>query len=172
MLFAKIYLAFLKIGALAFGGGYAMLPYIQKIVVNDHHWLTSSQFTSYIGIVQISPGAVSCNLSAFIGFKLAGLLGGIVAILGLATAPMILVTIAYFAFTRMKNSKLWNAALVGMKPALIALIISAFISLSRSAYRDWKEIVITIIAGILLFSKKINLIFIVLICALLGLILH
>ncbi|MGL5646264.1 MAG: chromate transporter, partial [Clostridium sp.] len=141
-------------------------------VVNDHHWLTSSQFTSYIGIVQISPGAVSCNLSAFIGFKLAGLFGGMVAILGLATAPMILVTIAYFAFARMKNSKLWNAALVGMKPALIALIISAFISLSRSAYRDWKEIVITIIAGILLFSKKINLIFIVLICALLGLILH
>ncbi|MGL4848294.1 MAG: chromate transporter [Clostridium sp.] len=172
MLLAKIYFAFLKIGALAFGGGYAMLPYIQKIVVTDHHWLTSSQFTSYIGIVQISPGAVSCNLSAFIGFKLYGLLGGIVAILGLATAPMILVTIAYFAFSRMKNSKIWNAALVGMKPALIALIISAFISLSRSAYRDWKEIVITIIAGILLFSKKVNLIFIVLICALLGLILH
>lgn len=172
MLLAKIYFAFLKIGALAFGGGYAMLPYIQKIVVNDHHWLTARQFTSYIGLVQISPGAVSCNLTAFIGFKLAGFLGGVVGILGLATAPIIIVTVAYFAFEKVKNSKIWNAALVGMKPALIALIISAFISLGRSAYRDWKEIVITIVAGVLLFSKKLNLIFIVLICAALGLILH
>lgn len=172
MLLLKIYFAFLKIGALAFGGGYAMLPYIEKIIVTDHHWLTSGQFTSYIGLVQIVPGAISCNLTAFIGFKLAGLIGGIIAIIGLATAPIILVTISYFAFTKVKNSKIWNAALVGMKPALIALIISAFISLGKSAYRDWKEILITIIAGILLFSKKFNLIIIVLICALLGLILH
>lgn len=171
MIFLKLYFAFLKIGALAFGGGYAMLPYIQKIVVTDNHWLTSAQFTSYIGLVQICPGAVSCNLTAFIGFKLAGIFGGIIAIAGLATAPIILVTIAYFAFEKVKNSRLWNAALVGMKPALIALILSAFISLSISAYKDWKEILITIVAGVMLFSKKINLVFIIIICSILGILL-
>lgn len=172
MILLRLYFGFLKIGALAFGGGYAMLPYIKKVVVTNNHWITSSQFTSYIGLVQISPGAVSCNLTAFIGFKLAGILGEIVAIAGLATAPIILVTIAYFAFSKVKNSKLWNAALVGMKPALIALIISAFINLSISAYKDWKEIVITIVAGIMLFSKKVNLIFIIIICSILGLLLN
>lgn len=172
MLLLKMYFAFLKIGALAFGGGYAMLPYFEKIIVTDHHWLTASQFTSYIGLVQIVPGAVSCNLTAFIGFKMEGLIGGIVSIAGLATAPIILVTIAFYAFEKVKNSKIWNAALVGMKPALIALIISAFISLGKTAYRDWKEILITVIAGVLLFSRKLNLIFIVIICAILGLILH
>lgn len=167
MLF-KLYLAFLKIGTLAFGGGYAMLPYIRSIIVNDHHWLTNAQFTSYIGIVQISPGAVSVNLAAFIGFKLHGFLGGLISILGLATTPFILVTIAYFVFSKFKDSKLWNAAMKGMKPALIALIIYAFLSVTLTAYSSYWQIIITIITGILIFSRKINLIYIIIIAAILG----
>lgn len=164
----KLYLAFLKIGTLAFGGGYAMLPYIRSILVTDHHWLTNAQFTSYIGVVQISPGAVSVNLTAFVGFKLAGFLGGLISVLGLATTPFILVSIAYFAFSKFKNSKMWNAAMKGMKPALIALIIYAFISVTLTAYSSYLQIIITIITGILIFSKKVNLIFIILLASILG----
>lgn len=167
----KLYIAFLKVGTLAFGGGYAMLPFIKKILVEDHHWLTNAQFTSYIGLVQISPGAVSVNLTAFVGFKMAGLIGGIVAILGLITTPFILVTIAYFAFSKFKNSKTWKAAMKGMKPALIALIIFAFISVTSTAYSSYSQILITIIAAILIFSKKVNLIFIIAIVSILGILL-
>ncbi|MGL5766858.1 MAG: chromate transporter, partial [Sarcina sp.] len=159
----KMYLAFLKIGTLAFGGGYAMLPYIRKIIVTDHHWLTTAQFTSYIGVVQISPGAVSVNLASFIGFKLHGFIGGVICILGLATTPFILVTIAYFAFSKFKDSKIWNAAMKGMKPALIALIIYALISVTRTAYSSYWQLIITAVTGVLIFSRKINLIFIILI---------
>ncbi|MFR5264663.1 chromate transporter [Clostridium sp.] len=167
----KLYIAFLKVGTLAFGGGYAMLPFIKKILVEDHHWLTNAQFTSYIGLVQISPGAVSVNLTAFVGFKMAGLIGGIVAILGLITTPFILVTIAYFAFSKFKNSKTWKAAMKGMKPALIALIIFAFISVTSTAYSSYSQILITIVAAILIFSKKVNLIFIIAIVSILGILL-
>lgn len=164
----KLYIAFLKVGTLAFGGGYAMLPFIRKILVDNHHWITNSQFNSYIGIVQISPGAVSVNLTAFVGFKLAGLLGGIIAILGLITTPFILVTLAYIAFSKFKDSKTWNAAMKGMKPALIALIIFAFISVTRTAYTSYSQIIITIVAAILIFSRKVNLIFIIIIVSILG----
>lgn len=164
----KLYIAFLKVGTLAFGGGYAMLPFIRKILVTDHHWITNAQFNSYIGIVQISPGAVSVNLTAFVGFKLAGLLGGIISILGLITTPFILVTLAYLAFSKFKDSKTWNAAMKGMKPALIALIIFALISVTKTAYSSYSQIIITIVAGILIFSRKVNLIFIILIVSILG----
>lgn len=164
----QLYIAFLKVGTLAFGGGYAMLPFIRKILVTDHHWITASQFTSYIGIVQISPGAVSVNLTTFVGYKLAGITGSIVALLGLITTPFILVTLAYLAFSKFKNSKAWVAAMKGMKPALIALIISALISVTSTAYSSYSQILITIIAFILIFSRKINLIFIIIIVSILG----
>lgn len=167
----KLYLAFLKVGTLAFGGGYAMLPFIRKILVTDNHWITNGQFTSYIGMVQISPGAVSVNLTAFVGFKLAGFFGGLIAILGLITTPFILVTLAYFAFSKFKDSKTWNAAMKGMKPALIALIISALISVTSTAYTSYSQIFITIVAAILLFSRKINLFFIIITVSILGILL-
>lgn len=174
MILLQLYLVFLAVGTLAFGGGYAMLPFIKSLLVNNMHWITAGQFTSYIGICQIAPGPVSINLTYFVGFKLGGIPGGILAIAGMITTPFILVTLAYLAFSKFKNSVTWNACLKGMKPALIALLISALIIVCKTAYigktfnGEWHEIVITIVSGILLFSKKVHPIFIIAIAAALG----
>lgn len=168
----KIYIAFFKIGALAFGGGYAMLPYIRTILVNQNHWITASKLNSYIGLVQISPGPFTTNLSAYVGFKTAGILGGLAAIIGISTVPFILVSIAYCLFSKMQNAKTWQNALKGMKPAIIALIFSALISVSGSDVFHIREIIITIIGAYLLLYKKIQPLYIILIAAVLGIVFY
>ena len=168
----KLYLAFLKIGALAFGGGYAMLPYIKTVLVTQNHWLTADKLNSYIGLVQISPGPFTTNLSAYVGFKTAGILGGLVALLGIATVPFLLVTVVYFIFSKVQNAKAWQNALTGMKPAIIALIISAFISVANVDVFHIKEIIITLVGAYLLFFRKVQPVYIIIVAAVLGIVLY
>ncbi|WP_297632351.1 chromate transporter [uncultured Clostridium sp.] len=168
----KLYLAFLKIGALAFGGGYAMLPYIKTVLVNQNHWLTAEKLNSYIGLVQISPGPFTTNLSVYVGFKTAGILGGLAALLGIATVPFLLVTVVYLIFSKVQHATAWQNALIGMKPAIIALILSALISVSGVDVFHIREIIITAVGAYLLFVRKVQPVYIIIIAAVLGIILY
>ncbi|MGL4763075.1 MAG: chromate transporter [Sarcina sp.] len=168
----SIYLAFLKIGAFAFGGGYAMLPFIKQVLVNEHGWITATQLSSYIGIVQIASGPVTVNLSTYVGYKVAGVLGALVAVLGISTVPFILVLIACVLFEKLKNSKTWKDALLGMKPALIALIFSAFITMSSVYKIGIREVVIGAIAAVLVLYRKMSALSVIIICAIAGIILY
>ena len=89
----KLFWAFLKIGTFSFGGGYAMLPFIQKEVVESNGWISMSEFTDIIGISQMTPGPVAINSATFVGYKIDGVLGSIFATLGVVTTSFILVTI-------------------------------------------------------------------------------
>lgn len=177
ILLIKLYLSFLAIGTMAFGGGYAMLPFVKDVLVNYNHWIAPDQFTSYIGLCQLAPGPLTVNLTYYIGFKLAGIPGGIFAILGLITTTFILVSVAFKAFSKFKNSILWKAYIKGMKPALVGLLVSALIMVSQTAYLHksfndtWHTVLMTIISGALLFSKKIHPVYIIFIVAILGIIL-
>ena len=168
----SIYLAFLKIGAFSFGGGYAMLPFIKQVLVNEHGWVTANQIASYIGIVQLASGPVTVNLSTYVGYKVAGVLGAFMAVLGVSTAPFILVLIACVVFEKLKNSKTWKDALLGMKPALIALIFSAFITMSSIYKMGIRECVIGSIAAIMVLYKKMSALSVIIICAIIGIILY
>ncbi|MGL4992491.1 MAG: chromate transporter [Sarcina sp.] len=168
----SIYLAFFEIGAFAFGGGYALLPFIKQVLVNQHGWITAAQMSSDIGLVQVASGPVTVNLSIYVGYKVAGVLGAIVAMLGIATVPFILVLIACVLFEKLKNSKTWKDALLGMKPALIALVFTAFLLLSKVYIINWREIIIGIIALILVFYKKMSALSVIIISGILGIILY
>lgn len=169
-LLVKLYLAFLKIGAFSFGGGYAMLPFIEKEVITKHNWISLKEFMDIIGISQMTPGPVSINSATFIGYKLIGVLGSISATLGVITVSFILVSIASRAMEKFKESKILKAALLGMRPVLVALIIQAFLSLAKEAYVDIKSVIITLIIGGCLFTKKVHPILTIVLAALLGII--
>lgn len=171
-LLIKLYLAFLKIGTFSFGGGYAMLPFIQKEIVEKNNWISSTEFTDIIGISQMTPGPVAINSATFVGYKINGVLGSIVATLGVITTSFILVIIINRVLDKFKESKTVQAALLGMRPALIALIIYAFWDLAIDAYKDWKSIVITLIIAGVLWSKKVHPILVIVIAAILGLVFY
>lgn len=168
----KLYLAFLKIGTFSFGGGYAMLPFIQKEIVEKNNWISMSEFTDIIGISQMTPGPVAINSATFVGYKINGVIGSIIATLGVITTSFILVTVINKLLDKFKESKLIKAALLGMRPVLIALIIYAFIDLAKEAYVDIKSIIITLIIGAILLSKKVHPILVIVIAAVLGLLFY
>ena len=119
----KLFWAFLKIGTFSFGGGYAMLPFIQKEVVESNGWISMSEFTDIIGISQMTPGPVAINSATFVGYKIDGVLGSIFATLGVVTTSFILVTIIRKILNNFKESEVIKGALLGMRPILIAAAI-------------------------------------------------
>ncbi|MEG0308100.1 MAG: chromate transporter [Clostridium sp.] len=172
MLLLKLYLAFLKVGTFGFGGGYAMLPLIQKEIVDNNAWISHSDFVDIIGISQMTPGPIAINSATFVGYRTAGFLGSIIATLGVVTTSFILISFANYFFTKFKNSKVLSNALKGMRPALIGLIVSVFLTLSFESYRDLNSLIIAVIIGILLYKTKIHPILIIVIAALLGILFY
>ncbi len=168
----KLYFVFLKIGTFSFGGGYAMLPFMQREIVENNCWISMSQFSDIIGISQMTPGPVAINSATFVGYKVGGVGGSLVATLGVITTSFILVTIINKILDKFKESITVKAMLAGMRPILIALIIYAFIDLAKESYVDLKSIIITIIIGIILVSKKVHPILVIVIAAILGLIFY
>lgn len=164
----KLLISFFKIGLFSFGGGYAMIPFIQREVIDNNGWLSNSEFVDVIGISQMTPGPVSVNSATFVGYKTSGIVGSIFATVGITLVSFILVSIAYKAIDKFKESKYLKAALLGMRPVLIALIINAFISLAKESYADVKSIIVTLIIGGCLLSKKIHPILTIVIAAILG----
>lgn len=171
-LLLKLYLAFLKIGTFGFGGGYAMLPLIQKEIVTKNGWINQSDFIDIIGISQMTPGPVAINSATFVGFRTSGFWGSVVATLGVVTTSFILVSLGNYFFIKFKNSKILSNALKGMRPALIGLIVSVFLTMSFQSYRDFNSIIIGIIIGFLLYKTKLHPILIIVIAAVLGIILY
>ena len=156
----------------SFGGGYAMLPMIEKETVTANGWITSSEFIDIIGISQMTPGPISINSATFIGYKIAGVMGSIFATLGVVFFSFIIVSIATHYIIKFKDSIILKAVLSGMKPALIGLIVSAFISLAQEAFVDFKGILIAFIIALISFKSKIHPILVIIIAALLGVILY
>lgn len=168
----RLYLAFLKIGTFSFGGGYAMLPFMQKEIVENNAWISMSEFSDIIGISQMTPGPVAINSATFVGYKVGGIIGSAIATIGVVTTSFILVSIISKVLNKFKESIVVRSMLAGMRPILIALIIYAFIDLAKESYVDFKSIIITIIIGIILLSKKVHPILVIVIAAILGLIFY
>ncbi|MGH4138849.1 chromate transporter [Clostridium sp.] len=168
----KIFLSFLKIGAFSFGGGYAMLPLIQREIVNNNTWITYKEFIDIIGISQMTPGPIAINSATFVGFKVYGILGSIAATLGVVSFSFLLVSIANHYIVKFKESYIMKAALTGMRPALIGLIISVFLSMGKVSYKDIKSVVIGIIILGLLLTDKLHPILVIIISGVLGIIFY
>lgn len=165
---AAIFLSFLKIGAFAFGGGYAMLPLIEREIVITHRWISYKEFIDIIGISQMTPGPIAINSSTFVGYKVGGVLGSIAGTIGVITVSFVLVSIATHYVIKFKESKPLKATLMGMKPALIGLIICAFISLAGQSYHDVRSAIMGIVVMGVLLSKKIHPILVILLSGAIG----
>lgn len=166
----RIFFTFLKIGMFSFGGGLAMLPFIKKEIVDNNQWIDFSTFKDIIGIAQMTPGPIAINSATFVGFKVRGFSGSIFATLGVVTFSFILVSIATHYIIKFKEAKVLKAAILGMRPAVIGLILSAFIFLAKDSYsiKDPKSIFIGGIIGILLFKTKIHPILTIILAGVLG----
>lgn len=124
----QLFVSFLKVGAFAFGGGYAMIPLISQEVVTYRGWLEIEEFIDVIAISQGTPGPIAINSATFVGFKVAGVIGSITATLGVVLPSFVIMMVLGRLFLRYKEVPVVKHMLSGIRPVVVALILAAAFS--------------------------------------------
>lgn len=128
-----IFLAFVKIGAMCFGGAYAAIPIVEREVVHVQHWMTITEFSDLVAIDEITPGPIIVNSASFVGMRLAGVPGAIVASLGCIVVPVIATVILIYVYRKYREVKYINEAIYTLKCMTVALIVSTCLSIFLNA---------------------------------------
>lgn len=121
----QLFLTFAFIGAFSFGGGYGMLPLIQKEIVYTHQWLTSQQFADIIAVAEMTPGPIAINTATYVGYKMAGFWGAFSATLGTVTPSFLIILTLAGIVLKNKENPYFKGAFSGLRPVVVALIIGA-----------------------------------------------
>ena len=143
-----LYLTFTKVGSMMFGGGYAMLPILQREIVDNKKWATTEQLTDYYAVGQCTPGVIAVNTATFIGSQQAGIAGGVAATLGVVTVPAILILIIAAFLSSFMDSVIVAHAFNGIRACVTALILASVVKLFKGAVKDrpTRIIYITVLA--------------------------
>ena len=168
----SLFWAFLTIGAIAFGGGYAMLPLFERVIVDDRGWLSMALFTDMIAISQITPGPIAINSATFIGFNMAGVLGALVSTIGVIFIPVSLVIIVSKYYNAFKNSTVVKGLFTGLRPALVGLIVASAFSVAENAIIDLWGILLLGITFILIAKLKFHPIIVIIFSGLVGMLVY
>jgi chromate transporter len=127
----KMFFVFLKVGAFTLGGGYAMIPLIEKEVVEKNKWVNEEEFLNIIALAQTIPGAVAINSATYIGYRIFGFIGGIVGCLGIMLPSVISILLIAIFFIQFQNTLVIQSMFKGIRPAVAVLIFIAFIKLAK-----------------------------------------
>lgn len=145
----KLYIVFVQLGACTFGGGYAMLSLLQRTVVEKYHWATEEELMDYYAIGQCTPGIIAVNTSTFIGYKLLGLPGAMLATLGFLTPSIIIITIIATFMQNFASLEIVARAFSGIRVCVCVLILDAVLKLGKKAVVDKASVAIFVVTALL-----------------------
>lgn len=157
----NLYKAFFNIGAFTFGGGYAMLPMLEKEVVNKHKWATMEDLANYFAIGQCTPGIIAVNTATFVGYKQKKTLGGIVATLGVVTPSVLIILVLSAVLELIFGYAIVRSAFAGISVAVCALLVQALWKLAKSGIKDVYTGIVACVSAILSVIFKLSPILIV-----------
>lgn len=157
----RLFLIFARIGGFTFGGGYAMLPMLQKELVENRKWATNEELIDYYAIGQCTPGIIAVNVATFVGFKTKGVLGAVFATLGMITPSLIIVgTIAGF-ISGFQDYEVVQWAFSGIRAAVVALILSSIIKIAKKSLVDiFSGVIFLVVAGLSFFTDLSPVVFV------------
>jgi chromate transporter len=167
----QIFLTFLKIGPVTFGGGYAMIPLIEREVVDKKKWVSHEDVTDVFAIAESIPGAIAINSSTFIGYRIGGVRGAIAALLGVFLPTFLIVVILSIVFLQIQNNPKIEAAFQAIRASIVALIVYAGYMIGKTAIIDKTTLVIAFGSMALLFFLHLHPILIIFSGIILGLLL-
>ncbi|MBD5160525.1 MAG: chromate transporter [Oscillibacter sp.] len=170
-IYPDLFLTFAKVGVMTFGGGYAMLPILQREVVENKGWATEEELTDYFAIGQCTPGIIAVNTATFIGQKNKGVPGGIIATLGLVFPSLIIISLLAGVITAFSHLTWVNHAFGGIRVCVCVLILNAVIKLFKKAVIDMPTAVIFLAVTLGSFFLSVSPVIFVLAAAVLGIVL-
>ncbi|HYA36953.1 MAG TPA: chromate efflux transporter [Candidatus Methylomirabilis sp.] len=159
-LVSKLFAVFAGMSVMLFGGGYVFIPLIQEIVVSHHKWVTTQEFVDAIAMGQVTPGPILVS-AAFIGLKVAGFAGAVAATAGIYLPPALLMVTSTHALERIKRSVAIQAALRGVRPAVIGMIFAAAVVVGRTSVPVWYSVLIFVVALYVLVRWRLDAVWII-----------
>lgn len=165
-----LFLTFLKIGGFTFGGGYAMIPLIQKETVENKHWISDDDILEIIAIAESTPGPIAINSATFVGYRTAGVLGAILATLGVVLPSFVIITIISMVLTQFESLRAVKYAFYGIRAGVLALIVKAFWSMYKKCPRGIVSYIVMAFAFICAAIFDVNVIIVIICSALFGLV--
>ncbi|MBL4935848.1 chromate transporter [Clostridium sp. YIM B02515] len=166
----EIFIVFFKIGTFTIGGGYAMIPLIEKEVVDKRGWIDRKDFIELLALGQSAPGPIAVDTAVFVGYKLAGIWGSILAVLGSVLTAFIVMVVYAATYMGFKDNAIIQRVFLGIRPAIVALIAVPVLRIGKSSNITKKTIYIPILTVFLIVVLNMNPIYIIIISALGGLI--
>lgn len=179
MIYLQLFLSFLQVGLFSIGGGYAAMPLIQSQVVTQHAWLNMGEFTDLITIAEMTPGPIAVNSATFVGIRIAGIGGAVIATIGCILPSLFIVSLLAIIYYRYQKFSALQCVLASLRPAVVALIAAAGFSILQMvvfnggpyslANVDWVSVVLFLAAFLVLRVRKWNPILVMSLCGAVGL---
>lgn len=168
----NLFLTFFKIGAFTFGGGYAMIPIIQREIVEKKKLIDNEEFMDAIALAQASPGPVAVNTSIYVGYRIKGFWGAIACTMGTVLPSFIIILLVAVYFYQFRQNPIIDKIFAGIRPAIVALILAAVYKMWTKSKRSWSKLIASAIATVLVIFLGISPIWIVLAGAIISVIYH
>ncbi|MDO4459564.1 MAG: chromate transporter [Clostridia bacterium] len=165
-----LFITFCQLGGLTFGGGYAMLPMLQKEVVEKKKWATEEELLDYYAVGQCTPGIIAVNTATFIGYKTRGIIGGIVATAGVVAPSFLIILVIAALIKNFADNTYVIHALAGIKVAVCALVLNSVISLWKKGVKDILGIILFVIVFAIMLIFKISSIWLVIAAIVFGIV--
>ena len=166
--YCDLFITFLKIGTFTIGGGYAMIPLIQREVVTRRGWLTDTEMLDAIALSQTMPGILAANIASIVGQRLRGLRGALVAVLGNILMPILFIILIAALFRQFKDIPAVQHIFMGIRPAVVALIAAPVFTLARKAGVSLRTVWIPILAALLISLFGVSPVLVILIALICG----
>jgi chromate transporter len=171
MILWQLFVSFAKVGVLTFGGGYAMIPMLEREIVDRRGWATSEELMDYYAVGQCTPGVIAVNTATFIGYKVAGPAGGVAATLGVVFPSVVIICLIAGILTNFADIPAVKSAFTAIRVCVCVLIFNAVVKLWKGAVKDKAGLVLFLIVFVLSLFFDISPVVFVLFCALAGLVL-
>lgn len=165
-----LFLSTFTLSAFTFGGGYVIVPLMQKRFVNELKWINEEEMLDLVAIAQSSPGPIAVNASIIIGYRMAGIRGSLLSVLGTSLPPLFIITIISYFYLAFRDNAIVNAVLLGMQAGVAAVIVNVVIDMVKGITINKKvlPILVMIVAFIAAAFTSINIVIILFICGAIG----
>ena len=165
----ELFCTFSKIGGFTFGGGYAMIPLIQKEAVENKKWVTDDDILEIIAIAESTPGPIAINSATFVGYRTCGVLGAACATFGVVLPSFVIILLISYVLEQFQELKAVQYAFNGIRAGVLALLFKALWGMYKKSPKGWAAYVVMAAAFVLTAFLKINVLFVIVFCAVFGL---
>ena len=166
----KLFATFFRIGLFTFGGGYAMIPLLQRDVVQRNGWLNPKEFTDLLAIAQSAPGVFAVNMAVFVGYRMRRVTGAVAAAFGCALPSVVIILLIALFFRQFRHIELVNNIFKGLRPVVVALIAVPVFNVAKSAKIGWSTLWIPVLTSLLIVFAGVSPVYVIIVAGVAGLV--